>query len=101
MFAVIKTGGKQYVVTPNQKLKVEKLEVQGEKIEFTDVLLVANDTDVKVGKPTVAGVKVVAKVLSQGKAKKINVIKYKSKSRYQIKKGHRQPFTELLIESIG
>jgi large subunit ribosomal protein L21 len=101
MFAVIKTGGKQYVVTPNQKLKVEKLEVQGEKIEFTDVLLVANDTDVKVGKPTVAGVKVVAKVLSQGKGKKINVIKYKSKSRYQIKKGHRQPFTELLIESIG
>lgn len=101
MFAVIKTGGKQYIVTPNQKLKVEKLKVEGEKVEFTDVLLVANDTDIKVGKPTIAGAKVVAKVLSQGKSKKVTIIKYKSKSRYQTKRGHRQPFTELLIESIG
>lgn len=100
MFAVIKTGGKQYVVTPNQKLKVEKLETTGDKVEFAEVLLIADGANITVGKPTIAGAKVTAKLLSQGKAKKINVIKYKSKSRYQVKKGHRQPYTEVLIEDI-
>ena len=100
MFAVIKTGGKQYVVTPNQKLRIEKLETTGDKVEFAEVLLIADGSNITIGKPTIAGAKVTAKLLYQGRAKKINVIKYKSKSRYQVKKGHKQPFTEVLIESV-
>lgn len=102
MFAVIKTGGKQYKVKEGDTIKVEKLDLEeGKPVEF-EALLIADEEgkDVKVGTPTVSGAKVKGKILGEGKAKKINVIKYKSKSRYRKKTGHRQPFTEIKIESI-
>jgi len=103
MFAVIKTGGKQYKVKEHDKLKVEKLDVEKDKsIDFDEVLLIADKEgkDVKIGAPKVEGAKVKAKVLEQGRAKKIDVIKYKRKVRYRRKYGHRQQFTEVLIEAI-
>ena len=100
MFAVIKTGGKQYIVAPNQKLRVEKLESKDENIEFSDILLIEKDGKVDIGTPTISGAKVTAKITKQDRAKKITVLKYKSKTRYQIKKGHRQPFTEVQIIDI-
>jgi large subunit ribosomal protein L21 len=100
--AIIKTGGKQYKVAENQILEVEKLpEELGNTITFEDVLLVADGKDVKVGTPTVAKATVTAKVLDQGRSKKVTVIKYKAKTRYLRKKGHRQPFTKLQIEKIS
>lgn len=99
MFAVIEAGGKQYIVTEGRTLKIEKIEKEaGEKVEF-DALLIAGD-EVKVGQPTVAGAKITAVVVEQGRAKKVSIIKYKAKSRYRRNVGHRQPFTEIKIESI-
>lgn len=101
MLAVIKTGGKQYFVSPGQKIKVEKLEVEaGKEIIFDQVLLLEQDNKVEIGSPTIKGVKVVGKVLSQGKAKKVIIFKYKAKKRYHLKKGHRQQFTEVEIKTI-
>lgn len=101
MFAVIKTGGKQYVVEPGKKLKVEKLLVEeGEDFSFDEVLLVMGEKDVKIGTPFVEGAKVSAKVLKQGRAKKITNLRYHSKTRYRKKKGHRQHFTEVEITKI-
>lgn len=103
MYAVISTGGKQYLVHEGQKLKVEKIELQeGETMTF-EAMLVADDAgeSVKVGTPIVAGSKVVAKVLTHGKADKISVIKFKPKVRYRRNVGHRQPFTEIEIQSIA
>jgi len=101
MLAVIKTGGKQYLVSPGQKIKVEKLEVEaGKEIIFDEVLLLEQDNKVEIGSPTVKGAKVVGKVLSQGKAKKVIIFKYKAKKRYHLKKGHRQKFTEVEITKI-
>jgi len=102
MFAVIKTGGKQYLVSPGDKIKVEKLEAdEGKEITFDQVLLVEKGKSVEIGNPLVKGVKVKAKVLKQDKAKKIIVFKYKAKKRYQKKMGHRQPFTEVEILGIS
>lgn len=102
MFAVIKTGGKQYVVEPGKKLKVEKLLVEeGKDFLFDEVLLVVGKKDAKIGTPLVEGVKVSAKVLQQGRAKKITNLRYHSKTRYRKKKGHRQHFTEVEIVSVG
>lgn len=101
--AVIKTGGKQYKVKEKDVIKVEKLPVEeGKTITFDDVLLIADEkgSDVQVGTPTVSA-KVTGKVLEQGRAKKIDVVKYKSKTRYHKKYGHRQPFTKVAIEKIG
>ena len=99
MFAVIKTGGKQYVVSPGDKIKVEKLDVsEGAEVSF-DALLVS-DKETIVGTPYVAGYKVRAKVLGQGRGKKIIVYKYKAKKRYHKKQGHRQSYTEVEILSI-
>lgn len=100
--AVIKTGGKQYKVTVGQELNVEKLESEvGAKLAL-DALLVAdeNGEKVEVGTPFVAGKKVEAEVVSHGRAKKVVIIKYKPKTRYRRKAGHRQPFTKLKIVSI-
>ncbi|MFC1639075.1 50S ribosomal protein L21 [Patescibacteria group bacterium] len=100
--AVIETGGKQYLVKPGDTLKVEKLEAkEGDKLTF-EPLLVADekDKDAKVGTPKVAGAKVTATVLGEGRARKVTVVKYKPKVRYQRKAGHRQPFTEIKIEDI-
>jgi len=103
MFAVIKTGGKQYKVSPGQKLKVEKLDVPADRdavINFKEVLLVADGENVKIGTPIVKGTRVEAKVLRQGREKKKIVFKYHPKSRYRKKKGHRQHFTEVEIQKI-
>lgn len=102
-FAVIKTGGKQYPVTPGQTLKIEKLPAQAEEsktITFDEVLLVVDGDKVKVGTPTVAGAKVMAERVSDGKAKKVTVLRYKNKINYKKVKGHRQPFTEVKITEI-
>lgn len=101
MYAIIRTGGKQYRVSEGDVLEVEKLNVQeGDEVVFDDVLTVVSDGDVKVGKPTVEGAKVTAKVVAQGKADKIFVFKYKAKSNYRKRQGHRQPFTRVEITSI-
>jgi large subunit ribosomal protein L21 len=100
-FAVIKTGGKQYRVTEGQKLNVEKLNTEKDKnIEFDQVLLFADGDKVDIGTPLTKH-KVGAKVLEQGKAKKVMVVKYKPKVRYHKAYGHRQPFTQVLIEKIS
>jgi large subunit ribosomal protein L21 len=101
MLAVIKTGGKQYLVSPGQKIKIEKLEAkEGKEITFGEVLLLEKNKKLEIGTPLIKGAKVVGKVLSQGKAKKVIIFKYKSKKRYKVKKGHRQPFTEIEITKI-
>ena len=124
MLAVIKTGGKQYIVAPGQKIKIEKLDKnEGDEIIFNEVLLleknkpstkaklsaglvphrneVSGAGKTEIGTPFVEGAKVVGKILKQGKSKKVIVFKYKAKTRYKVKKGHRQPFTEVEIVKIG
>lgn len=103
MYAVIATGGKQYLVQEGQTLNVEKLEKEAGAILDLEVLMVADadGKDVKIGTPNVSGAKVTAKVLEQGRAKKIRIVKYKPKSRYTRVNGHRQPFTKLSIEKIS
>lgn len=101
MFAVIKTGGKQYLVSPGTKIKVEKLEgAEGKEISFKDVLLVNKQNKLEIGQPIIKGAKVTAKIIKQDKKKKVTVLKYKPKVRYQVKKGHRQPFSEVEIIKI-
>lgn len=101
MLAVIKTGGKQYLVSPGQKLQIEKIAKNvGETIEFNEVLLVNDKEATEIGTPSVSGAKVVAKITKQGKDDKVMVVKYKSKSRYSVTHGHRQHFTEVEIMSI-
>jgi len=99
--AVIKTGGKQYLVTEGQRLKVEKIEGEaGSKVNLDQVFLVSKDNKVTIGKPTVGGAKVTANIERQGRSRKVIGIKYKAKVRYRRKFGHRQHFTELKIEKI-
>ena len=101
MYAIIQTGGKQYKVAEGDTVLVEKLEAaEGDVVTFDQVLTVVKDSDVVVGKPVVDGAKVTAKVESQGKGKKILVFKYKAKSNYRKRQGHRQPFTKVVIEKI-
>jgi len=101
MLTIIKTGGKQYKVMPGQKIKIEKLDgKEGERVAFDEVLLVADGQDVKIGQPRVAGVKVMGKILKQDRADKITIFKYKAKKRYHVKRGHRQPYSLVEIESI-
>ncbi len=101
MYAVVETGGKQYKVTKGEVIDVEKLEVPtGETVELDKVLLVSRDDQVTVGQPTVPGAKVVAKVLGEEKGDKVIVFKYKPKTRYRRKTGHRQTYTRLSIEDI-
>ena len=100
MYAVFKTGGKQYRAAKGDKLKVEKLDVAaGEKVEFDEVLLVGEGASVKVGTPLVSGGKVTAKVLAQAKDKKVDVIKFKRRQNYRRTHGHRQEFS--LVEITG
>lgn len=100
MYAIVETGGKQYRVQEGQTLQVEKLsQAVGETVSFDRILMV-NDGAVKVGSPYVEGATVVAKVVEQGKAKKILVFKYKAKKNERKKQGHRQPFTRVRIEKI-
>ena len=100
MFAVIKTGGKQYKVAEGDILTVEKLATQsGGEVVFEKVLLVVNG-EVKIGKPHIESAKVFAKILEEGKGKKKMVFRFKSKTRQHKKKGHRQPFTKVQITKI-
>lgn len=101
MYEVLTTGGKQYRVQEGDVLFVEKLNAEVDStVELTEVLAVAKDGEIKVGAPVVEGAKVVAKVLAQGKAKKVVVFKYKRKKDYRRKNGHRQPYTKIVIEKI-
>ncbi|MDP3795338.1 MAG: 50S ribosomal protein L21 [bacterium] len=100
-FAVIRTGGKQYVVSPGQKLKVDKLSAaQGGDISFDEVLLRALEGAVEVGRPLVANAAVKAKVLRHGRARKLVVFHYHSKTRHRKKAGHRQEFSEVEITAL-
>jgi len=101
MLAVIKTGGKQYLVSPKRKIKIEKVEgKEGSEIEFTDVLLFVTDKIIEIGKPKIKNAKVIGKILKQGKRDKVIIFKYKAKKREATKKGHRQTFTEVEISEI-
>ena len=110
MFAVIETGGKQYKVSSGQKVKIEKVDAaEGANFAFDKVLLIAEqtrnngqgtDAKVVVGTPYISGAKVEGKIVKQGRAKKIIVFRYHSKTRYRKKKGHRQFFSEIAITNI-
>lgn len=101
MFAVIETGGKQYKVSPGSKVSVEKLPAEpGAVVEFDRVLLVGDEGSSVVGRPTVDGAKVVGHVIEQGRGTKLTVFKYKSKSNYRRKTGHRQSLTRVRISDI-
>ena len=102
MYAIVRTGGKQYQVEAGDTLRVEKLQGEvGDTVELDDVLLVVDGETVTIGQPVVEGAKVVAKVLEQGRHKKIIVFKKKRRQGYQVKKGHRQMCTALKIETIS
>jgi large subunit ribosomal protein L21 len=107
-FAVIKTGGKQYKIAKGDTLKIEKLaDEKGQplqaagKVVFDEVLLVDDGKTTTVGTPNISGAKVTGSVIRDGRHKKVMVVRYLQKSRYYKKNGHRQPFTEVKIESIG
>ena len=100
MYAVIRTGGKQYRVAPGDKLRVEKLPGNvGDTVTFGEVLLVGGES-VKVGQPLVSGAKVEAKIVAQDRAKKLVVFKFRRRKNYRRKAGHRQPFTALEITNV-
>lgn len=101
MYAVIRTGGKQYRVAEGDTLKVEKITAEtGASVEFDQVLMVADGEDVKVGKPCLEGGKVTATVESHGRGKKVKIIKFRRRKHYLKRQGHRQWFTELKITDI-
>ena len=102
MYAVIKTGGKQYKVEEGATIRVEKLEGEpGAKLEFGDVLLVADGDSVKVGAPVVSGAKVVGEIVAQGKGDKLVVFKFRRRKAYRKRNGHRQLFTAVKITGIS
>jgi large subunit ribosomal protein L21 len=102
MYAVIKTGGKQYRVEQGDLLKVEKIEVApGETLSFDEVLLVADGDNVKVGQPLLDGAKVTAEVVSQGRHDKIKIVKFRRRKHYRKQQVHRQWFTEVKITAIN
>ncbi len=101
MYAIIATGGKQYKVSEGDIITIEKLGVEaGEKVTFDQVLAVSGD-ELKVGEPTVSGATVEASVVKEGRGKKVIVYKYKRKTGYHKKNGHRQAFTQVKIEKIN
>ena len=101
MYAVIKTGGKQYRGKEGDTLKVEKITGDaGASVEFNDVLAIGDGDAMKIGTPTVKGAKVLAEVINQGRAKKVLVFKKKKRKGYTKKQGHRQAFTALKIKEI-
>jgi large subunit ribosomal protein L21 len=101
MYAVVEIAGKQFKVTGSDKIKVPKLDVEvGKTVKFDKVLLLEDDGTVKVGNPTVEGAIVEAKVLAHGKDEKVIVFKKKRRKGYRVKRGHRQPYTEIEISEI-
>ena len=102
MYAVIESGGKQHRVVEGETLKLEKIEVAtGETVEFDKVLMIGGAEDVKIGTPMVAGAKVTAEVVTQGRHKKIKIIKFNRRKHYRRETGHRQWFTEVKITGIS
>ncbi|MBK8170887.1 MAG: 50S ribosomal protein L21 [Sandaracinaceae bacterium] len=100
MYAVIKTGGKQYRVSEGDRLRVEKLEGEvGAKINFAEVLMIGGEK-VSIGAPHIKGAVVTAEILAQDRAKKVIVFKFRRRKNYRRKNGHRQPFTELKVTSV-
>lgn len=102
MYAIIKTGGKQYKVTTGDVIYIEKLNsAEEEQVSFDVLMYSSDDSAVTIGTPVVDGVKVTGKVLGHGRGKKIVVYKYKAKKSYARKQGHRQPYTKVEITAIG
>lgn len=102
MYAIIKTGGKQYQVSAGDQLMVEKLEGKvGDSVELVEVMLVADDEKITVGRPVVEGAKVTATITEQGKHRKIRVFKKKRRKGYRLTKGHRQQYTALKVSDIS
>jgi large subunit ribosomal protein L21 len=103
-YAVIQTGGKQYMATPGDTITIEKIgrtgKAVGEKVVFDNVLLVDNGTEAKIGTPMVVGAQVEGTVVEAGRARKVTVIHFKSKARERKKAGHRQPFLKVKIDAI-
>ncbi len=103
MYAVIETGGKQYLIKAGDSLKIEKLNAEaGKEVVFDKVLLLAKEdgSEVKIGTPYLDGVSIAATVEQEGRNKKIRVVKFKRKVRYKRVKGHRQPYTKVKVEAI-
>ena len=102
MYAVIKTGGKQYRVSAGEKLKVEQIPADiGQEITLDQVLMVGSGSDVKVGAPLVAGARVTAKIVAHGRGEKVRIFKLRRRKHYQKHQGHRQNFTEIEIGTIA
>jgi large subunit ribosomal protein L21 len=102
MYAVVRTGGKQYRVAAGDTVEVEKLDGNvGDTVTLSDVLLVANGDSLQVGQPNVAGASIVAKITGQYRGNKILVFRYRPKKRIRVRRGHRQYLTRLQIESIS
>jgi large subunit ribosomal protein L21 len=101
-FAIVETGGKQYRIEAGQDIRIEKLADAAEngKVVFDKVLLLADDRDIQIGTPYIDNASVECAFVEEGKLKKVTVIKYKQKSRYFKKKGHRQPYTTVKVENI-
>lgn len=101
IYAIVRTGGKQYRVEPGQRLRVERLDAEpGQQVELPEVLLLSAEGEVRLGSPTLPDTKVVAEVVEQRRGPKLIVFKYKAKTRYRRKRGHRQSLTELLVRQI-
>jgi large subunit ribosomal protein L21 len=102
MYAIVRTGGKQYQVACGDQLRVEKINGNvGDIIELNDVLMVVDGENAQIGRPVLENAKVVAKIAEQGKAKKVLVFKKKRRQGYQVRNGHRQLFTALQIQEIN
>jgi len=99
-FAVIETGGKQYMITPGDELRVEKLVHDGNAVVFDKVLLADDGSKTLVGAPYVDTVKVTASIVADGREKKVTILKYKNKTRSRVKRGHRQHYTKIKIDEI-
>ena len=101
MFAIIETGGKQYLVSAGSRVKVEKLDKkEGAKVKFDQVLMIDDGKNTVIGQPLVKDASVEGKILTQDKSPKVTILKYNAKKRYHKKTGHRQPFTEVEITDI-
>ena len=102
MYAVVKTGGKQYKVAAGEKLKIEQIPADvGAQVTLDQVLMVGEGESVRVGQPTVAGVSVLATVVAHGRGEKVKIFKMRRRKHYQKHQGHRQNYTELRIDSIA
>ena len=102
MYAIVRTGGKQYQVACGDQVRVEKLAGEvGDTIDLNDVLMVVDGDEIKIGQPILENAKVTAKIAEQGRAKKIIVFKKKRRTGYRLRRGHRQSYTALRIEAIS